>query len=85
MPQSNAQAQTLAARQAAFALARRQYEAGLTDYLTVLNAQNALLGERQQQLALKTRELVLGVELNRALGGGFDAASTTTNLAWKHQ
>ncbi|WP_027016798.1 efflux transporter outer membrane subunit [Comamonas composti] len=85
VPQSNAQAQTLAARQAAFALARRQYEAGLTDYLTVLNAQNALLRERQQQLALKTRELVLGVELNRALGGGFDAASTTTNLAWKHQ
>lgn len=81
--QSSAQEQTLAARQTAFDLARRQYEAGLTDYLTVLNAQNVLLRERQQQLDLKTRGLLLNAELNRALGGGFDAADTTNSLAWK--
>lgn len=82
-PQQAAQARTLSARQAAFDLARRQYEAGLTDYLTVLNAQNVLLRERERQLELKTRALVLDAELNRALGGGFDAADTTINLAWK--
>jgi len=82
-PQSNAQARTLSARQTAFDLARRQYEAGLADYLTVLNAQNVLLQERKQQLDLKTRALVLDAELNRALGGGFDAADATNNLAWK--
>ena len=81
--QSTAQARTLSTRQAAFDLARRQYDAGLTDYLTVLNAQNVLLQERQQQLDLNTRALVLDAELNRALGGGFDAADTTNNLAWK--
>lgn len=82
-PQSTAQAQTLSARRTAFDLARRQYEAGLANYLTVLNAQNVLLQEREQQLDLKTRALVLDAELNRALGGGFDAVDTTNSLAWK--
>ncbi len=83
LPQLNAQTQALAARQAAFDLARRQYESGLTDYLTVLNAQNALLYERREQLTLKKRAFVLDAELNRALGGGFSASDATSNLAWK--
>ncbi|ELY3818244.1 efflux transporter outer membrane subunit [Cronobacter sakazakii] len=83
LPQINAQTQALAARQAAFDLARRQYESGLTDYLTVLNAQNALLYERRGQLTLKKRALVLDAELNRALGGGFNATEATSNILWK--
>jgi len=84
-PQSSAQARTLSARQTAFDLAQKQYQAGLTDYLTVLNAQNVLLRERERKLDLQTRALILDAELNRALGGGFDAADTTINLARKQR
>lgn len=83
LPQLNTEKQALAARQVAFNLARRQYESGLTDYLTVLNAQNALLYERREQLTLKKRALVLDAELNRALGGGFSATDATSNILWK--
>lgn len=83
LPQRNAQMQALVARQAAFDLARRQYESGLTNYLTVLNAQNALLHERREQLTLKKRALVLDAELNRALGGGFSESDAASNPAWK--
>ena len=83
LPQLNTEKQALAARQVAFSLARRQYESGLTDYLTVLNAQNALLYERREQLTLKKRALVLDAELNRALGGGFSATDATSNILWK--
>ncbi len=74
-PQQQAQQETLDARQAAFDLARRQYERGLSNYLTVLNAQDALLQERRRSLDLKVRSAALGVELIRALGGGFDATN----------
>ncbi|MGG4605102.1 efflux transporter outer membrane subunit [Paenalcaligenes sp. Me131] len=80
VPQREAQTQTLAARQAAYEVATRQYQSGLTDYLNVLSAQDALLYEKQQQLDIAVQAQSLSVALIRALGGGFDGADIETNF-----
>lgn len=80
VPQREAQAQALAAREAAFEVARRQYQSGLTDYLNVLSTQDALLYEQQQQLDLAVQAQSLSVALLRALGGGFEASALENNL-----
>lgn len=61
----------LAASEEAYSIARRRYEGGLSPYLSVLTAQDALLRNRQLVAALDARALTLNVELIRALGGGF--------------
>ncbi len=61
----------LAAAEEAYAIARRRYEGGLSPYLVVLTAQDALLRNRQLVAALDGRALILNVELIRALGGGY--------------
>ncbi|TMU17770.1 efflux transporter outer membrane subunit [Halomonas sp. ATBC28] len=82
-PQLQAQERALSARRTAFDLAKRQYASGLTNYLTVLNAQNALLQARKQQADIRSRALVLDAELNRALGGGFDTSNSTIHFTGK--
>ncbi|KAA0012009.1 efflux transporter outer membrane subunit [Billgrantia pellis] len=79
-PQARAQERTLTARRAAYDLAERQYASGLTNYLTVLNAQDAWLQARKQQADIKSRALVLDAELHRALGGGFDTSNATMHF-----
>ncbi len=54
----------------AYELARMRYEGGLSDYQTVLTAEDALLATRNADNALRTRGYVLDVDLVRALGGG---------------
>ena len=61
----------LAASEEAYSIARRRYEGGLSPYLSVLTAQDALLRNRQLAAALDARALTLNVELIRALGGGY--------------
>jgi NodT family efflux transporter outer membrane factor (OMF) lipoprotein len=61
----------LTASEEAYAIARRRYEGGLSPYLSVLTAQDALLRNRQLVAALDARALTVNVELIRALGGGY--------------
>ena len=61
----------LAAAEEAYAIARRRYEGGLSPYLSVLTAQDALLRTRQLAATLDARALTVNVELIRALGGGY--------------
>lgn len=61
----------LAASEEAYSIARRRYEGGLSPYLSVLTAQDALLKGRQLVAALDARALTLNIELIRALGGGY--------------
>lgn len=68
-----------AAADAAYALALQRYQAGLSTYLTVLTAENAVLAQRRAATDLKARALELNVALNRALGGGY--AEPTPRLA----
>ena len=74
-----AQVAAQAAAESAYDLALQRYRAGLTGYLTVLATESEVLAQRRAATALKARALLLNVELNSALGGGFDAATTTAS------
>ena len=67
---SNARA-SLADSQKAFEIARLRYRAGLSTYLDVLTAEQALIGARRRVADLSARAFTLDVALVRALGGGF--------------
>jgi NodT family efflux transporter outer membrane factor (OMF) lipoprotein len=70
--------QSLVAAQEAYAVARQRYEGGLSNYLTVLTAQNSVLQEQRTVVDLEARAFTLDVALVRALGGG---AVPATDLA----
>lgn len=54
-------------------LADLRYRNGLDNYLQVLDAQRALYATRQSALDLQLASLTASVDLNRALGGGWEA------------
>ncbi len=58
----------------AYDVAVVRYKAGLSTYLTVLNAQTSVLQEERADAELRARILDLNVALIRALGGGYRAA-----------
>jgi NodT family efflux transporter outer membrane factor (OMF) lipoprotein len=66
-----ANATAVAAFERAYQLALVRYRAGLTNYLTVLIAEENLLTQRRVAVDLDARRADLAVALFRALGGGF--------------
>ncbi len=71
-----------AAAEAAYELALKRYQAGLSNYLIVLTAENAVLAQRRLATDLKARALTLNVNLARALGGGYvDVDATVLKTA----
>jgi NodT family efflux transporter outer membrane factor (OMF) lipoprotein len=58
----------------AYRIARLRYEAGLTNYLVVLTAENNVILQRRVAADLEARKLSVDAALARALGGGFTAA-----------
>ena len=67
------------AAEAAYAIAVQRYEAGLGNYLNVLNAETAVLTQRKLAVDLAARSVDTQIQLIRALGGGFqDAAPADT-------
>ncbi len=71
--QQREQAQAQAAAESAYDLATQRYRAGLSTYLTVLNAEAGVLNQRRQAADLKARVWDAQVALIRALGGGYAA------------
>ncbi|MGN6388989.1 MAG: efflux transporter outer membrane subunit [Burkholderiaceae bacterium] len=69
--QQREQQAALATAESAYDLAQQRYRAGLSTFLTVLTAENAVLTQRRAATDLKARALELNVALNKALGGGF--------------
>jgi NodT family efflux transporter outer membrane factor (OMF) lipoprotein len=65
--------EALAASEAAHRIARDRYQGGLSTYLEVLRAEDALIANRRALADLETRAFVLDIALVRALGGGFNA------------
>jgi len=63
-----------AATEAAYALSTQRFKAGLSSYLSVLNAETAVLGQRRQAVDLQAHALESQVGLLRALGGGYQAS-----------
>ncbi len=56
-------------------LARSQYQAGLTDFQTLLVAENQLLSARNQSVAAEADRAAAFVRLTQALGGGWDVSA----------
>ncbi|HEY0269641.1 MAG TPA: efflux transporter outer membrane subunit, partial [Sphingomonas sp.] len=73
--------QALADAEEAYAVARLRYEGGLSTYLTVLTAQDAVLQNRTAVADLEARAFTLDVALVRALGGGPAPDSTPPAVA----
>jgi NodT family efflux transporter outer membrane factor (OMF) lipoprotein len=65
---------SLADSEKAFEIARLRYRAGLSTYLDVLTAEQALIVARRRDADLSARAFTLDVALVRALGGGFSGA-----------
>ena len=65
---------SLADSQKAYEVARLRYKAGLSNYLDVLTAEQALIVARRRDADLSARAFTLDVALVRALGGGYAAA-----------
>lgn len=61
----------LIAYEAALRAAQGRYEQGLTNYLTVLTAEESVVNARLALARLKARAFSLDVQLVRSLGGGF--------------
>jgi len=59
----------------ALRVARGRYEEGLTNYLTVLTAEESVVNARLSVAQLETRAFTLDVQLVRSLGGGFSAGA----------
>ena len=73
--QQTQQAQAQTAVESAYDLATQRYKAGLSTYLTVLNAEASVLNQRRLAVDLKARALDAQIGLARALGGGYTADS----------
>lgn len=61
------------AAERAWTVADNRYRGGLSSYLEVLDAQDAMISARRAVALLETRAFALDVALIRALGGGFGA------------
>ncbi|HEY5071054.1 MAG TPA: efflux transporter outer membrane subunit [Caulobacteraceae bacterium] len=62
--------QALTAGEAAYAIARLRYQGGLSSYVAVLSAEDAVIAERRSLADAQARGFSLDVALVRALGGG---------------
>lgn len=71
------QSQAQAAAESAYDLAQQRYGAGLSGYLSLLNAESAVLAQRRQAVDLQARALSAQVGLIRAVGGGFAVDAPT--------
>ena len=67
--QQDSQQQAQASVEAAYGLARSRYQAGLSNYLTVLSAESAVLAQRRLAVDLRGRSLEARIGLIRALAG----------------
>ncbi len=74
------QQQALERTTQAYDVALTRYRAGISNYLTVLNAQTAVLSQQRAANDLSARGVDLKISLIRALGGGFSQGPSSTQL-----
>jgi multidrug efflux system outer membrane protein len=61
-------------------VAERQYQAGLVDYITVLETQRRSLNSQSELITVRRERLDARVNLHMALGGGFDLEDEWTQF-----
>jgi len=62
------------AGQKAYEIAELRYRGGLSSYVSVLSAEDALIAQRKALADAKSRAFTLDIAMIRALGGGFNGA-----------
>jgi outer membrane protein TolC len=67
-----------AAAERSLMLANNRYVGGVASYLEVITAQSAALASERASANLVTRRMTSSVDLLKALGGGWDAATLPT-------
>jgi NodT family efflux transporter outer membrane factor (OMF) lipoprotein len=75
------QSAAVEAAQKTLAISMTQYRDGGADYLNVVDAQTATLSAQRSQLGLETRRLRASIDLVRALGGGWNVATSDLDRA----
>ena len=75
------QQKALEAAEAAYRLAGERYQAGLSTYLIVLNAETQVLAARRQRIELSAAQANARVALMLAVGGNFDANKSAADVA----
>jgi NodT family efflux transporter outer membrane factor (OMF) lipoprotein len=66
------QQKSLDAAEQAYHLAEERYQAGLSSYLTVLNAETQVLSARRERVELVSAQAIARITLLLAVGGSFD-------------
>lgn len=77
--QMQTQASALHTAEHQYALVQQRFDAGLVNALTVLATQNAVLAQERLYIDLQARQLDNQVQLMKALGGGWQDATATTD------
>ena len=75
MQAQESQQQSVDAARRALDISTDRYRGGLVSYLDVVTAQQNLLNNEQQMVAIQGQRLITSVLLVKALGGGWDASS----------
>jgi outer membrane protein TolC len=70
--ETGAEQKAVASAQHSFEISNQRYKGGVTSYLEVLTAEQALLQNQRTAIDLQTRQFAASVGLVRALGGGWD-------------
>lgn len=70
------QERALTAARSSLRLTQNQFDAGLIDYLSVVQVETAAFDAEREALGLQLDRLLAGVQLVTALGGGWEASSS---------
>jgi NodT family efflux transporter outer membrane factor (OMF) lipoprotein len=73
--ESQEQGRAAAGAERALDLANNRYQGGITTYLEVVTAQTTALANQRASVELQTRRMTASVDLVKALGGGWNAAT----------
>lgn len=69
--QISSAAKGVEAANTAYKIAKSRYEKGISNYLEALTANDNLLASQKYLVNLQTKSLILDIEMQRALGGGY--------------
>jgi len=75
------QGRALAAARESLRVTRNQYDAGLIDYLSVVQVETSALGAERDAITLGADRLIASVQLMTALGGGWQAETSQTSAS----
>lgn len=71
--------QALTAYEEAYRLSKLRYDGGLSDYTSLLVAEQSLISQRRAVTDLKSRAMTLDIALIKSLGGTYQSGQYTTN------